>query len=143
MFPILWLNEVQAIDPWAPSALLRVTLVEGPRSKVQWNRAILLDESHKLDPWPLDEGPRPKRDKLRLNLHGTILEGKSIGSNPQQQQKKKVQKESSWFEAPSCKLGSNSRVQFALNEFKLVLRNLDSQPHLKARIMYSLESITP
>jgi hypothetical protein len=25
--------------------------------------------------------PRPKIDKLRLNLHGTILEGKSIGSN--------------------------------------------------------------
>jgi hypothetical protein len=25
-------------------------------------RAILLDESHKLDPWPLDEGPsRPKK----------------------------------------------------------------------------------
>jgi hypothetical protein len=32
-----------------------------------------------LDPWPLDEGPRPKSDKSRLNLHGTILEGKSIG----------------------------------------------------------------
>ncbi len=25
------------------------------------NRAILLDESHKLDPWPLNEGPRPKK----------------------------------------------------------------------------------
>jgi hypothetical protein len=50
--------------------------------------AILLDESHKLesiklDPWPLDEGPRPKSGKLRLNLHGTILEGKSIGLDPQ------------------------------------------------------------
>jgi hypothetical protein len=31
---------------------------------------------------PLDEGPRPKSDKWRLNLHGTILEGKSIGSKP-------------------------------------------------------------
>jgi hypothetical protein len=37
-----------------------------------------LDESHKLNPWPLDEGPRPKSGKSRLNLHGTILEGKSI-----------------------------------------------------------------
>jgi hypothetical protein len=64
MFLILWLNEVQAIDPRAPSALLRVTLVEGPRSKVQWNRPILLDESHELNPWPLDEGPRPKCDKF-------------------------------------------------------------------------------
>jgi len=39
-----------------------------------------LDESHKLDPQPLDEGPRPKGGKSRPNLHGTILEGKSIGS---------------------------------------------------------------
>jgi hypothetical protein len=39
-------------------------------------------ESHKLDPWPLDEGPRPKSGKSRLNLHGTILEGKSIDLNP-------------------------------------------------------------
>jgi hypothetical protein len=39
-----------------------------------------LDESHKLDPWPLDAGPRPKSGKLRLNLHATILERKSIGS---------------------------------------------------------------
>jgi hypothetical protein len=29
---------------------------------------------------PLDEGPRPKSGKSRLNLHGTILEGESIGS---------------------------------------------------------------
>jgi hypothetical protein len=29
------------------------------------NRAILLDESHKLDPWPLDEGPRPKRWQIQ------------------------------------------------------------------------------
>jgi hypothetical protein len=26
-----------------------------------------------LNPWPLDEGPKPKSDKLRLNLHGTIF----------------------------------------------------------------------
>jgi len=43
-------------------------------------------ESHKLDPWPLDEGPRPKSGKSRLNLHGTILEGKSIGLNPPQKE---------------------------------------------------------
>jgi hypothetical protein len=35
--------------------------------------------SHKLDPPHLDEGPRPKSGKSRLNLHGTILEEKSIG----------------------------------------------------------------
>jgi hypothetical protein len=38
-----------------------------------------LDESHKLDRWPLDEGPRPKNGKSMLNQHGTILEGKSLG----------------------------------------------------------------
>jgi hypothetical protein len=30
------------------------------------NREILLDESHKLDSRPLDEGPRPKSGKSRL-----------------------------------------------------------------------------
>ncbi len=39
-------------------------------------------ESHKLDPLPFDEGPRPKSGELRLNIHGTILEGKSIDSDP-------------------------------------------------------------
>jgi len=41
-----------------------------------------LDESHILDPWPLDEGPRPKSGKSKL--HGTIPEGKSIGSDPKE-----------------------------------------------------------
>jgi hypothetical protein len=44
-----------------------------------------------LDPQSLDEDPRPKSGKSRLNLDGTILKGKSIGSNPQ----KKAKKESS------------------------------------------------
>jgi len=38
-----------------------------------------LAESQRLDPWPLDDGQRPKSDKSRLNLHGAILLGKSIG----------------------------------------------------------------
>ncbi len=54
-------------------------LDESPRSRVQWSRAILLAESHKLDPQPSDEGPTPKSDESNLNLQGTILEGKSIG----------------------------------------------------------------
>jgi hypothetical protein len=45
--------------------------------KVQWRRDILLDESHKLNPRPLDEGPRPKSGKSRLNLNSTVSEGKS------------------------------------------------------------------
>ncbi len=42
-----------------------------------------MDESHKLDPWPLDEGPQSKSDKLRLNLTGTIFEGKINWVEPQ------------------------------------------------------------
>jgi hypothetical protein len=37
----------------------------------------------KLDSWPLDASLSPKSGKSRLNLHGTILEGKSIDSDPQ------------------------------------------------------------
>ncbi len=60
---------------------IKVILDEGSRSKVQWNRTILLDENHKLNPQPLDEGLRPKSDKSNLNLRGAILEEKSIGLN--------------------------------------------------------------
>jgi len=45
------------------------------------NRAILLEESHKLDSRPLDEGLKLKSGKSRLNLHVTILKEKSIGLN--------------------------------------------------------------
>jgi hypothetical protein len=37
-----------------------------------------MDESRISEPRPLDESPRPKSGELRLNLHGTIWEGKSI-----------------------------------------------------------------
>jgi hypothetical protein len=40
-----------------------------------WLKAI------KLDQWPLHEGPRPKSGNSRLNLHGSILERKSINSD--------------------------------------------------------------
>jgi hypothetical protein len=53
------------------------------------NREILLDESHKLDSRPLDEGPRPKSGKSRLNLHVTILKEKSSGSNAKKERAKK------------------------------------------------------
>jgi hypothetical protein len=42
--------------------------------------------------WPFNEGPSPKSYKLRQNLCGTTLEGKSIGLNPQ---KIRVKKEGS------------------------------------------------
>jgi hypothetical protein len=49
-------------------------------------------KNRKLDPRPLNEGPRPKSGKSRLNLHGTFWEGKSIGSD---QKNKRASKESS------------------------------------------------
>jgi hypothetical protein len=65
---------------------IKATLDDGSRSKVQWNRTILLVESHKLDPWPLDEGPKLKSGKLKLKLQSTNLEGKSIGLDPKKTQ---------------------------------------------------------
>jgi hypothetical protein len=47
---------------------LRATSNEGPRFRIQRNRAMLLDERSKLNLQPLDEGSRPKIDKLRVNL---------------------------------------------------------------------------
>jgi len=84
--------------------LIRTTLDEGWSTQVQWNRAILLAKSHKLDPWPLDESPRPKSGKSRLNLHGTILGGKLIGLDPKKI--KNHQNKSSWFGESRCKLSS-------------------------------------
>ncbi len=102
-------NSEPALNAYHWPALLRATLEEGPRSRVQWNKAILLDESHKLDPWPLKEDPWPKIGKLRLNLHGTILEGKSIGLDPKK--KKRTSKESSWFGEPRCKQAARIQLK--------------------------------
>jgi hypothetical protein len=54
----------------------------------------------------LDEGPRPKSGKSRFNLHGTILEGKSIGWNLN----KKKLKGNLMFGEPRRKLGSEAGV---------------------------------
>jgi hypothetical protein len=66
----------------------------------------------------LDKGLRAKSGKLRLNLHGTLLEGKSIGLGP-----KRTSKDTSQFGEPRCKLGSkvrsNSKIQLASNESKI------------------------
>jgi hypothetical protein len=52
-----------------------------------------LDESQKIGPTVFRlRGPRPKSGKLRLNLHGIILKGKSIGLTPQKKKKKKKKK---------------------------------------------------
>jgi hypothetical protein len=104
----------------------KATLDEGPRCRVQWNRATLLAESHELDPQPLDVGQRPKSGKLRLKPTWHHLEENRLVQ---------TRKQSSWFGEPQCKLGSNtgfnSRILFASYESKLVPRNLDTGLHLK------------
>jgi hypothetical protein len=62
------------------------------------------------------------------------LEGKSIGSDPKKK-KQELKGELMILENQDAKLGfkgrSNSRIQFASNESKLVSRNLDIGPHGK------------
>ncbi len=69
-------------------AFLRVTLDEGPRSRDQWIQAVLLVESFKLVPRPLDEGPRPKSGKLRL--HGTCFGGEINWFGPNNSAKRRA-----------------------------------------------------
>jgi len=109
--------------------------VQGPNVIEQTNWMIAINWTHSL----LHEDPRPKSGKSRLNLRGTILEEKSIGSDQKEikltrsahdlknqggkinrfiPKRDKAQKESSWFEEPRCKLRQNSRIQFASNESK-------------------------
>ncbi len=49
-----------------------------------------LDESHKLDPWPLDESPKPKKWQTQSKLTWHYFEGKINWFR-----KKKTEKESS------------------------------------------------
>jgi hypothetical protein len=57
---------VHSSHSWRLERALRATLDAGPRSRDQWIQAILLVKSFKLVRRPLDEGPRPKSDKLNL-----------------------------------------------------------------------------
>jgi hypothetical protein len=87
-----------------------------------------LDESHKLDQQPLHQDPRPKSGKSRLNLSGTILEEKSIGSD---QKEIKLIRRAHDLKNQDAKLRPNSRIQFASNKSKLIHTNLDPETPLK------------
>jgi hypothetical protein len=69
---------------------IRATLDKVPRSREHWIQAILLVESFKLVARLLDEGPRPKSDKLRLNLHGTCFGGKINWFGPKNSAKREL-----------------------------------------------------
>jgi len=49
-----------------------------------------LVEGFKLVSRPLDEGPRPKSGKLRLNLHGTCFGGKINWFGPKNSAKRRA-----------------------------------------------------
>ncbi len=87
-------------------------------------------ESHQWNPWPLDEGPKPKSGKLKL-IHGTILGGKSIGSDPNKRPQRRAHDSENQDASYGSKVVSNSRIQFASNESKLIPTNLDTRYHLK------------
>jgi hypothetical protein len=91
---------------------------------------ILLVESFKLVPRPLDEGPRPKSGKLRLTYVAPVLEGKSTGSD-----QKTVLIKGELLIRLGTKVQSNSRIQFASNQSKLVLRKFDLGPTSKLGLM--------
>jgi len=54
-----------------------------------------------LIPRPLDEDPKPKSGKLRLNLHGTCFEGNQLVGT-----KKTVLKGELLIEEPRIRLGT-------------------------------------
>jgi hypothetical protein len=54
------------------------------------NSSNLIVESFKLVPRPLDEVPRPKSGKLRLNLHGTCFGGKINWFKPKADAKRRA-----------------------------------------------------
>jgi len=122
---------------------LTTTLDDGPRSRDQWIQAILLVESFKLVPRPLDEGSRPKSGKLRLIWHLFWRENQLVRT------KRQCWKESSWFGEPRIRLGTqvhfNGRIQFASHESKLVPRKLDPGPWSKVGLMvfYYKTLLTP
>ncbi len=82
--------------------VFKATLDKGPMSKVQWNQTFLLVKNFKLVPRLLNEGLGLRWIKLWFNLHGIILEGKSIGLDFF----KKSLNKSSCFGKSKCKLRS-------------------------------------
>jgi hypothetical protein len=58
--------------------------------RTNYIQAILLVKSFKLVPRSLDEGPRPKSGKLRLNLQGTCFGGKINWFGPKNSAKRRA-----------------------------------------------------
>jgi hypothetical protein len=96
-----------------------------------WIQTILSVESFKLVPRPLNEDPKPKSGKLRLNVHHTCFGRKINWFRPKNSPKWRAPD----LEEPRIWLGtkvqSNSRILFASHQSKLVPRVLDPGPWSK------------
>jgi hypothetical protein len=102
------------------------SMVQGP---MKWRKSLLA-ESHKLGPTAFRWVSKTK--KWQIKAKPTMAPFWRENQLVQTQKKQELKGESSWFGEPRCKLGfkgrSNSRIQFASNESKLVSRNLDIVP---------------
>ncbi len=80
----------------------------------------------------MDEGPTPKSGKSRLNLHGRILERKSVNSDFKKELKGELMIRSTNTQARMHGgVLLEDSIQFPSNKSKLVLRNLDSRRQVK------------
>jgi hypothetical protein len=87
-----------------------------------------------LDPRDLDEGPRTKSDKLRLNLHGTCFEGKINQLRP----KNRALKGAHDLKNQDASCGPRQDPTQGFNfASKLVPMNLDFGAHLKWALLVS------
>jgi hypothetical protein len=100
-----------------------------------------LDESHKLDAGPLDEGSRPKSGKFEAKLTWHHFGGKINWFKPEKiQEKNSTKKERAHdLKNQDARVGSpqssNSRIQFASNESKLVPRHFEHSTPSKVGLL--------
>jgi hypothetical protein len=134
----------QWVFEWQGDPFRRATFDEGPSYMVQWNRSILLANIHKLDPKAFRWRSKTKMSQINAKPTWHHFGGQHNWFGPQKKRKKKSSKaESSWFGEPRCKLRSkarsNSRIQFASNESKLVrilgIWTLDPSPKVGPKYM--------
>ncbi len=74
---------------WFQQSSLKATLDEDPKSGVQWNRAILLNESHKLGPMVFRWGSKTKKWQIKAKPTWHHFWGKINWFKPQQKKELK------------------------------------------------------
>jgi hypothetical protein len=122
--------------PWN----LRATLDEGPWSRDEWIQAILLVESFKLVPKAFKRESKTKKWQIEAKPTWHLFSRE----NQLVQTERQCWRESSWFGEPIIKLRtniqSNTRIQFASNQSKLVLRKLDLRHSSKVGLSHKTQN---